>query len=120
MEKIGIFGLGLIGNQRLSALNDLGWNSSNLLVLDPNIRKVDNPNFKHVNSFEEMLEAGVRRAIVATPHDVAPNLTSALLDSEVYVLMEKPMGRNLSEARTLHSHPNAQHLSVGFNYRFMP
>ena len=120
MEKIGIFGLGLIGNQRLSALNDLGWNSSNLLVLDPNIRKVDNLNFRHVNSFEEMLEAGVRRAIVATPHDVAPKLTSALLDSEVYVLMEKPMGRNLSEARMLHSHPNAQNLSVGFNYRFMP
>jgi hypothetical protein len=44
MEKIGIFGLGLIGSQRLSALNYLGWNSSNLLVLDPNIQKVDNLN----------------------------------------------------------------------------
>jgi len=120
MVKIGIFGLGLIGSQRLSALNNLGWSSSNLLVFDPNIPKVDNLNFRHVNSIEEMLEEDVKHVIVATPHDVAPKLTSTLLDSGVYVLMEKPMGRNLSEARALHSHPNAHNLSVGFNYRFMP
>lgn len=120
MEKIGIFGLGLIGSQRLSALNNLGWNSSNLLVLDPNIPKVDNLDFRHVSSLEEMLEADVKRVIVATPHDVAPRLTSTLLDNEIYVLMEKPMGRNLWEAQMLHSHPNAHKLSIGFNYRFMP
>jgi predicted dehydrogenase len=34
--------------------------------------------------------------------------------------MEKPMGRNLQEARKLHSHENAKNLSIGFNYRFMP
>jgi predicted dehydrogenase len=34
--------------------------------------------------------------------------------------MEKPMGRNLLEAKKLHSHKNARNLSIGFNYRFMP
>lgn len=82
--------------------------------------RAENENFKFVGTFEEMLNAGVSRAIVSTPHDVAPTLTSALLDNNIRVLMEKPMGRNLSEARSLYSHTNVHNLSVGFNYRFMP
>ena len=120
MEKIGIFGLGLIGRQRLSALNNLGWDSSNILVMDPKVPVVDNTNYRCVSSLQDMLDENVKRVIVATPHDIAATLTSKLLDRDLYVLMEKPMGRNLVEAKMLHSHPNAHKLSIGFNYRFMP
>jgi 1,5-anhydro-D-fructose reductase (1,5-anhydro-D-mannitol-forming) len=120
MEKIGICGLGLIGRQRLVALNNLGWDAPNVLVLDPNIQKIDSSGFTRVDSIQEMIEGDVNRVIVATPHHVAPELTSLLLDHNLFVLMEKPMGRNLFEAQMLHSHPNAHKLSVGFNYRFMP
>lgn len=119
MQYIGICGFGLIGRQRLSALKELGWDSSNVLVLDPNLPKNDNSNFIVVDSLQMMIDKGIKRAIVSTPHDIAPKIVSTLLDNGVQVLLEKPMGRNLSEAQLLHTHPNAKNLSMGFNYRFM-
>ncbi len=119
MQPIGICGLGLIGRQRLNALNQLGWNSTNLFVLDPNLPIVNNSSFTVVESLELLIDRGVKAAIVATPHDISTKIASRLLDCGIEVLLEKPMGRSLTEARLLHSHPYAKNLSVGFNYRFM-
>jgi predicted dehydrogenase len=120
MQRIGICGLGLIGRQRLEALLKLDWEASRINVFDPKISIENYGKFKVVNSIDSMLASEVDLAIISTPHDIAPDLALKFLDKGVRVLMEKPMGRNLQEARKLHSHENAKNLSVGFNYRFMP
>jgi len=120
MQRIGICGLGLIGQQRLKALQDLGWDPSQIIVFDPKIKSDDSVKFQVANSIDFILKSNVDLAIVATPHNIAPDLTSKFLDQGSRVLMEKPMGRNLKEAKALHAHLNAKNLSIGFNYRFMP
>jgi predicted dehydrogenase len=120
MQRIGICGLGLIGRQRLDALLNLGWKSSQIIVFDPKISIENSGKFEVANSIDFILASEVDLAIIATPHDIAADLTRKFLDSGARVLMEKPMGRNLNEARNLHSLESAKNLSVGFNYRFMP
>jgi predicted dehydrogenase len=120
MQRVGICGLGLIGRQRLEALVSLGWTSSQIIAFDPKISMENSGKFELVNSIDSVLASEVDLAIIATPHDIAPDLTRKFLDTGARVLMEKPMGRNLSEARSLHLHKNAKNLSIGFNYRFMP
>jgi 1,5-anhydro-D-fructose reductase (1,5-anhydro-D-mannitol-forming) len=120
MQQIGICGLGLIGKQRLDALLGLGWRPSQIIAFDPKISIGNFGKFEIAHSIDFMLANDVDSVIIATPHDIAPDLTRKFLDNGVRVLMEKPMGRNLKEAIDLHSHENAKNLSVGFNYRFMP
>lgn len=120
MQRIGICGLGLIGRQRLTALHSLGWKQSQIIAFDPQFTIQDSGKFEPARSIDEILASEVDSVIIATPHDIAPDLTLKFLDKGVRVLMEKPMGRNLKEAQKLHSHQNALNLSVGFNYRFMP
>ena len=120
MQRIGICGLGLIGRQRLAALHSLGWKQSQIIAFDPQFTIQDLGKFEPAKSVDDILASEVDSVIIATPHDIAPDLTLKFLDTGVRVLMEKPMGRNLKEAQKLHSHQNALNLSVGFNYRFMP
>jgi predicted dehydrogenase len=93
---------------------------SQIVFFDPKIKSDDTVKFEVANSIDCILESNVDLAIVATPHNIAPDLTRKFLDQGVRVLMEKPMGRDLKEAKALHSHLNAKNLSIGFNYRFMP
>ena len=93
MQRIGICGLGLIGQQRLKALQDLGWDPSQIIVFDPKIKSDDSVKFQVANSIDFILKSNVDLAIVATPHNIAPDLTSKFLDQGSRVLMEKPMGR---------------------------
>lgn len=120
MQLIGVCGLGLIGQQRLNALQELGWKPSQIMVLDPKVTSDDSVKFQVANSIDSLLENDIDLAIVATPHNIATELTHKFLDKGVRVLLEKPMGRNLDEAKNLHLHENAVNLSIGFNYRFMP
>jgi predicted dehydrogenase len=120
MQLVGICGLGLIGRKRLDALLNLGYKSSQIITFDPNNSLNKSEKFIVAESIDSILDSGVNMVIIATPHDIAPDLTLKFLDRGARVLMEKPMGRNLEEAKKLHSHINAKNLSVGFNYRFMP
>jgi predicted dehydrogenase len=120
MQLVGICGLGLIGRKRLDALLNLGYKSSQIITFDPNNSLKKSEKFIVAESIDSILDSGVNMVIIATPHDIAPDLTRKFLDRGARVLMEKPMGRNLEEAKKLHSHTNAKNLSVGFNYRFMP
>jgi len=120
MQRIGICGLGLIGRQRLKALQSLDWKPSQIVVFDPKFSSEDTGKFVVADSIDSILASKVDLAIIATPHDIAPDLTLKFLETGARVLMEKPMGRNLREAEKLHLHKNAKNLSIGFNYRFMP
>jgi predicted dehydrogenase len=60
--------------------------------------------------------------VVATPNAHLAPIAEAALASGKHVLLEKPMGRNLSDARRLASAAEAagRVLKVGFNHRYHP
>lgn len=122
MAQIGIFGLGLIGQKRLHALAQMGWKSDSIFGYDPanSLNENDSKLLTKIGSPKTMHTLGLDYVIVATPHDKSVELTERLLDSGATVLLEKPMGRNLIEAKRLHENSNHTKLSLGFNYRFMP
>lgn len=121
--RLGIIGFGLIGKQRYRAAIDLGILKENIFVMDPGFELFDFDNFKNLNLVEnisELTQKQISHCIISTPHNVAIPYVEKLLDCQIKVLLEKPMGRNLSESKNLNSHPYSSKLSIGFNYRFMP
>jgi predicted dehydrogenase len=125
-EKLLIVGLGLIGKQRLDACLDFGIAPKDIWVYDTSVEQISNlnddayANLNYVEHFTNMAKMKFDRAIVSVPHDISAKLAASLLDSGAHVLLEKPLGRNLTEANELAGHINAKNLSIGFNYRFMP
>jgi predicted dehydrogenase len=121
MGKIIICGLGLIGKQRYSALVEAGYSSENILVYDPNLSTLSKSrDFIQIDMKEFESDIDVERVIVSTPHFYSADIAGRFLDFGAKVLMEKPMGRNLAEAKQLYQNINSKNLSIGFNYRFMP
>lgn len=125
-EKILIVGLGLIGRQRLDACLDFGIKPEDITAFDVKLSEISfvgESSYKDIFFVDDLkiaLSNEINRAIVAVPHDIAVPLVNSLLDAGIRVLLEKPLGRNIYEAQELASHSNAECLSVGFNYRFMP
>ena len=125
-ETIFIFGLGLIGRQRLDACLSYGIKPHDIIAYDPNLFSLNlegNENYAGVNFLSNLDMASdftTDRAIVAVPHDFSGPIVQNLLNRGAKVLLEKPLGRNLEEAESLAMHKNADQLSLGFNYRFMP
>ena len=125
-EKVLIVGLGLIGRQRLDACLEFGIHPENLTAIDVNLGPlsyIHEPKYEGVtflDNFDSALNMEFDRSIVALPHDLSTKLVLTLLDRGIKVLLEKPLGRSLQESEVLASHPKAQNLSIGFNYRFMP
>jgi 1,5-anhydro-D-fructose reductase (1,5-anhydro-D-mannitol-forming) len=125
-QKLLIVGLGLIGKQRLDACLDFGIAPKNIWVYDTNVERISHlnddvhANLNFVENAINIPKIKFDRAIVSVPHDISAKLASSLLDTGAHVLLEKPLGRNLTEARELAGHINSKNLSIGFNYRFMP
>jgi predicted dehydrogenase len=125
-ENILIIGLGLIGRQRLDACLEFGVRPGSIYGFDIKLSQVSFINedkyvgVHFIESMDRALSVRIDRAIVAVPHDIAAPIVSILLSHNVKVLLEKPLGRDIQEARELASHSNAEKISIGFNYRFMP
>ncbi len=125
-QTVLIVGLGLIGKQRLDACLKFGIKPENVYVLDANITDsefVNESSYTEINftrDLETIFSKKFDWAVVSVPHNFAGELVISLLDKGTKVLMEKPLGRNIVEAEKIAEHFNAEKLSIGFNYRFMP
>jgi len=125
---IVVVGYGLIGKERVKALNDLhtqGFPIEEILVVDPAAFQPGYPTLPGIaapaSSLEQALSSNPQLVIVATPHDTAVTLLHEILPLSFRVLVEKPMGRNLVEATAIASRVTSDdQLLVGFNYRFYP
>lgn len=125
--KIIIIGAGLIGSERIKAINTISEKiNSNVLisaVFDPNFLLLNEIKQKYnvpiVKSLEGALDTNPDWAFIATPNNVVYDLASKCFARGVNVLLEKPFGRNLDECQKIISlKPNNLKLNVGFNYRF--
>jgi predicted dehydrogenase len=124
--KIALAGAGLIGKERIVAINNLiqrGFEIDFIGVFDPLIKnKNDLTNkykIKFLDSEEDLFKHSPDWLFIAIPHDDAVSLCIKGLKNNVNVLIEKPLGRNLKEAQEIYSNIKRDNqLYVGFNYRF--
>lgn len=125
MTSVLVVGAGLIGSQRLEALEQLRAAGDPLEVtgvVDPRPRRELRiaDAYAHYTEVEDGLAAHPDWVIVATPHDTAARVVTAALNGGAHILVEKPLGRTAAEARALAERARAIgcRLHVGMNYRF--
>lgn len=78
---------------------------------------------KTQSSWEAVVaDPGVDVVVVATPNGFLRDVAVAALDRGKHVLVEKPMGRNVDEARAMAraAEKSKRVLKVGFNHRYHP
>lgn len=126
--KVAILGAGLIGLERIASimyLNKIGHDVEIACVVDPNSVVRDRVEAEYgltvVDNIESALTIDPNWIFICTPHDVASELAITALRKGVNVLIEKPMGRSLSECKNIIAAKSYDtKLNVGFNYRFYP
>jgi predicted dehydrogenase len=124
--RIVVAGAGLIGQERIEAVQRLATGHAPvelLCVVDPAEAVRKRVEATHsVPTSPDLAHALSRRpdwVFICVPHDAAPALAISALASGTNVLIEKPLGRDLSECDAIAAEltPNTK-LNVGFNYRF--
>jgi 1,5-anhydro-D-fructose reductase (1,5-anhydro-D-mannitol-forming) len=120
--RIAVVGLGLIGRQRVEALQRLAG-ASLAATVDPLASPTPaEPRAPHHRLLAELSPDSYDCAIVAVPHDVAVDVARQLLHAGKAILIEKPLGVSSSDARELETLADAlkRPSFVGYNYRYLP
>ena len=124
--RTAVIGCGLIGKRRA---NEAARHpdSSLVVVADSNAAAAAAlaAEFacRHAGNWQDAVtDSGVDVVIVSTPNAFLAEISIAALRAGKHVLLEKPMGRTLEEARAIaHAAQDAQRLvKVGFNHRYHP
>jgi predicted dehydrogenase len=124
--KVCQVGAGLIGQERISALLNLmkaGCNVELAAVHDPYLKDppeiIKKNGLRLVGSMDDIFSGRPDWIFISTPHDAAVELVKIALAKGHNVLVEKPLGRNLSETSALAAAQIRENqLFVGCNYRF--
>jgi 1,5-anhydro-D-fructose reductase (1,5-anhydro-D-mannitol-forming) len=125
--RIGIVGFGYMGKARLNALHairDSGIDLDVVGIVDPSLSAVDvgrSPSSRILllPDLDSLLNLKPQWVIIAATHRASAQACKQALAGGVQVLLEKPMGRNLAEAKELVARQVRKgQLCVGLNYRF--
>jgi predicted dehydrogenase len=124
--NVGIIGCGLIGTRR-AEIAAADKRISGILVSDLDVSKAKNLAKKikcSYPSFPEMVlnHPEIDVVVISTPNKWLVPLAVKALKQKKHVLIEKPMGMNLAEAKKLFgvSEKSAHLLKIGFNHRYHP
>jgi len=123
--RVAIVGCGLVGRRRARIAAEHGQ-SRLVVVADPDAvgaREASGGIARIAADWTAVVErTDVDAVVVSTPNHVLADVAVAALDSGKHVLMEKPMGRSLDEARRIAAAARASTgiLRIGFNHRFHP
>lgn len=127
--NIGLIGAGLIGKQRLFCLSNSAL-VTKIYILEPNLQTVksitesefiDPQKIAFCSGVNEFQLNEIDRYILSGNHKVNYEYIKLLIPLGRKILIEKPMGRNLEEAKIISSlELFDKQICVGFNYRFMP
>jgi 1,5-anhydro-D-fructose reductase (1,5-anhydro-D-mannitol-forming) len=120
--RVAVVGLGLIGRQRAQALERIAG-ARLVATVDP----VATPHGgesapSHYRALDALPIEDFDCAVVALPHDLAVAVGRQLLRAGRAILIEKPLGVNVADARELEAlaaqieRPSF----VGYNYRYLP
>lgn len=112
--RVGVMGCGGMGKKRIAALEQIEGVEY--------IGVSDEARYLDYATLEDLLLDKPDWILVCLPHDIAVTVAHRALLAGVNVFMEKPMGRNLTEATLLYqtAKDERRQLYVGMNYRFYP
>ena len=128
--KVFIVGAGLIGKERIKALQNLKKNKYSFIeivaIIDPIFKEKKKFFFDSCyNTFSDLEEAyskynfKIDWVFICTPHFETAQISKLALKFKSNILVEKPLGRNLNEYKEiLKESVYNQKVNVGFNYRF--
>ncbi len=125
MIRVALIGLGLIGRERVMAIDALRQRGRSVATVG--LYDVDRARARETQTLYnapvlDSLQGLIRLLpdwfVVSTPHDTASELLPRLLATGANVLIEKPLGRTYNEAVALTRLSAPGQLWVGFNYRF--
>lgn len=124
--KISIVGAGLIGKERIIALQDISIKYPDVKisgVYDPDVKTRQSVSEKFnvpvFDKLDNVLSENPDWVFICTPHDAVEETIKHAFNANSNVLVEKPLGRNLEECnKILKYKPADKELFVGFNYRF--
>lgn len=123
---VGVIGCGLIGSRRAAVV--AACESSRCVVVADaalgSAREVASATgAEAVGDWRRVVEhPEVQAVVVATPNGFLAEIAIAALEAGKHVLVEKPMGRNLTEAERIRAAAcgAGRTLKVGFNHRYHP
>ena len=103
--RVGIAGYGLAGRYfHAPILAAAGFEIDSVLTKNPNrISELhsDFPSARAVSDFDDLLKSNIDLLVVATSNDVHAEQAIAALEAKIPVVVDKPMGRNLSETKQI-------------------
>jgi predicted dehydrogenase len=122
---VAVIGCGLIGSRRARVLEEHPRTRLTAVVDidEAAARAVADGRCRAGTDWREaVLSEGTDIVVVATPNGMLAEIVTAALGAGRHVLMEKPMGRNLAEARLIAAAAadSGSVLAVGFNHRHHP
>ena len=123
--KFGVAGAGVLGRNHARVLTDIR-DVELTHVFDPDAVTAEGVAAAYgaspVTTAEAFVAAGLDAAVVATPNRTHADLTVALLEKGVHVLVEKPIAATVEDARRLigAANANGRVLMVGQVERFNP
>lgn len=124
--NVAVIGCGLIGRKRAQVFS-VFHDDRLKVVCDTDQHRAESVAKDSGCEFQTQWNDVVHRSdidivIVSTTNDYLAQITRESLKAGKHVLCEKPLGRNVGEAREIQSIASAQHvfLKTGFNHRFHP
>ncbi len=126
MKSVGIVGCGLMGEKRAAAAVASGLEIMVAADSDAEraralLRKLS-PTGRAVADWREAIAMRPDLVVVATTHDVLPQIAAAAAREGSHVLVEKPAARSCAELKAVIEAAEAAGVTVkvGFNHRFHP
>ncbi len=124
--KVGVVGAGYIGQKRASVLRE--FPDVELVALaDVDLQRAhqlaQQHNCRATSDWRELVACEqIDIVVVSTPNKFLMPITVAALERGKHVLCEKPLGRNVAEAKRMVEAARANHvrLKTGFNHRHHP
>jgi predicted dehydrogenase len=124
--NVGIIGCGLIGKKRALALSP-DDSIVGCYDVDDHVRESFARQFRcrtYADNLSLLQDDSCEAVIVAVVNKFAKDLAIEALEHSKHVLVEKPLGRNVAEAKEIMDRwrqgGKATTLKVGFNHRFHP
>lgn len=124
--NIAIIGAGLIGRKRAKVISK-DKHSTLKVICDISKEKAENLSFEfggkaESNWHEVVRQNGIDVIVVSTFNKYLAPISIAALKNHKHALCEKPLGRNVREAKTMleAAESSKRLLKTGFNHRFHP
>jgi predicted dehydrogenase len=124
MSHVGVIGCGLMGRRRAEVVReDARVESITGCDVDLDAAKAVTRGGSTVRHWQDVVaNPAIDTVVIATPNAGKHAIVAAALEQGKHVLLEKPMGASLADARTIAAsaaaHPPV--FKVGFNHRYYP